>query len=72
MHIAQLNKPLLEELNPNLKKNFAKCELMFMHPQPNTTPNRNTNNKMEIQQDTNINLIPTRCSMPHVALFNPY
>jgi hypothetical protein len=49
MHIAQLNKPLLEELNPNLKRIFAKCKLMFVHPQPNTTPNHNTNNKMKIQ-----------------------
>jgi len=48
MHIAQLNKPLLEELNPNLKKDLVKCELTFMHPQPNTTPNHNTNKKMEI------------------------
>lgn len=72
MHIAQLNKPLLEELNPNLKKDFAKCKLMFMHPQPNTTHNHNTNNKIKIRQDTKTNLIPIRCSMPHVALFNHY
>jgi hypothetical protein len=48
MHIAQLNKPLLEELNPNLKKDFVKCKLTFIHPQPNTIPNHNTNKKMEI------------------------
>jgi hypothetical protein len=64
--------PLLEELNPNLKKDFVKCKLMFMHPQFNTTPNCNTNKKMEIQQDINTNLIPTHCSMPHVAIFNLY
>jgi hypothetical protein len=56
-----IEQAIVGGVDPNLKKDFVKCEVMFMHPQPNTTPNCNTNKKMEIQQDINTNFVPTHC-----------
>jgi hypothetical protein len=64
-----IEQAIVGGVKPQPKKDFVKCEVMFMHSQPNTTPNHNTNKKMEIQQDINAT---HSLLLPHVAIFNLY
>jgi hypothetical protein len=72
-----LSKPLLGELKLSFKKKIAWCKIMFLHPQPNASPNHNTNNKIEIQLDTKSKHKPQAmflapCHMLHSLLTNKH